>query len=166
MTMRWLPWLVGGVCLLLVAACSTGGLIDYHDAQGERWRLANPPKASAPATLSRGSDGSVTATVSPPHKKDMAIGQLWLIPIIGTGLIVIGVATLTLRSWLPTVPMGASLAAMATGTLLIAMPKIVQEAWWILALMLIGVAMMYAISWLDNRDKLKPNPPKPKEAIA
>ena len=172
-TSRWLPWLLGAASLLLVAGCSAGGgLIDYVSPDGERWRVANDPKAQAPAVLSRGSDGATWASVSPPRQPDTAIRQLWMIPIIGAGLILLGVATLTLRSWLPSVPMGASLASMATGAALIAMPKLVQEAWWILALMLIGVAVMYGISWWDNRDKLKPRtprtPPNPnlKEATA
>ena len=160
-TRAWLPWLIGAACLLLVAGCSgSGGVIDYVGADGERWRVANDPKAEAPAILSRGSDGATWASVSPPQTPDTAILQLWFIPLIGAGLILLGIGTLVMRSWLPSVPMGASLAAMATGTILIAMPKIVQEGWWILALMLIAVVAVYAISWFDNRCKLKPQTPR------
>ena len=170
LTTRWLPWLIGLTCILLVAGCgASSGLIDYVGSDGERWRVANDPKAEAPAILSRGEGGTMWASVSPPQTPDTAILQLWFIPLIGAGLILLGIGTLVMRSWLPSVPMGASLAAMATGTILIAMPKIVQEAWWTLALMLIAVAAVYAISWFDNRCKLKPRtPPTPnlKEAPA
>lgn len=142
------------------AGCAgDGGLIRYsNDRTGERWLVANPPKAEAPAQLSRGEQGQMTATAGPPRREDTAVKQLWLIPLIGTGLIVLGVGTLTLRGWFPSVPMGASLAAMATGAVLIAAPKLVQEAWWILALLISAVVVMYAISWWDNRHKLNPRP--------
>jgi len=140
-----------------VAGCrSDGGLINYRNPQtGEAWEVINPPKAQAPAQLSRGADGQVQAVAGPPRQEDTAVKQLWSIPLIGTGLIVLGVASLTLRGWLPSIPMAASLAAMATGAVLIAAPKIVQEAWWVLALMIGAVIVMYAISWWDNRRKLQ-----------
>jgi hypothetical protein len=150
------------IVTVVVAGCpgcaGDGGFIRYrNDQTGERWEVANPPKAEVPAQLSRGDKGQVAATAGPPRREDTAVKQLWLIPLIGTGLIVLGVGTLTLRGWFPSVPMGASLAAMGTGAVLIVAPKLVQEAWWILALLIGAVVVMYAISWWDNRHKLKPS---------
>jgi hypothetical protein len=51
--------------------------------------------------------------------------------------------------------MAASIGSMATGALLIAAPKIVQEAWWLIVLMVGAVVVMYGISWWDNHRKLK-----------
>ncbi|MBI1373637.1 MAG: hypothetical protein GC159_12985 [Phycisphaera sp.] len=150
-------WLIALSIVLLAAGCGTdGGLITYTNPDtGESWEVINPPKSQAPAQLSRGSNGTIIATAGPPWREDTAVKQLWIVPVIGTGLIVLGVATLTLRSWFPSVPMAASVGAMATGALLIAAPKIVQEAWWMIALMVGAVVVMYGISWWDNRRKLK-----------
>jgi hypothetical protein len=164
-----LPWLIAALLLLLLAStasCSLsgggsggGGWIRYANQEtGERWEVQNPPKAEAPAQLSRGEGGQMTAAAGPPRREDTAVKQLWLVPLIGVGLIVLGIGTLTLRGWFASVPMGASLASMATGATLIAAPKIVQEAWWLI-LLVIGatglVIVMYATSWWDNHRKLK-----------
>lgn len=159
----WLTWLAGGIAVLTLAGCASHGAIDYRNAAtGERWRVSNPPEAQAPATLVRGIDGDISATVSPPFQPDTAIEQLAAIPLIGVGLIVTGVGALVLRAWFPIVPITASLAAMATGAALFAVPKLVQEAWWLIGLVLLGLAVMYAISFFDNRSLLKI--PNPKEA--
>ena len=157
---KWLPWLIGVIGLLTITGCETAGFVEYSNTTtGEHWRAQNPPKASAPATLSRGSQSEMSGQAGPPRKEDTAIKQLWIIPLIGVGLIVLGVATLTLRGWFQSVPISASLASMATGAVLIAAPKIVQEAWWVIALMIGAVIVMYGISWFDNRRKLKPRNP-------
>lgn len=144
------------VVTLFVVGCETAGWIHYrNDHTGETWEVHNPPKAQAPALLSRGKDGQMDASVSPPRKEDTAIKQLWVIPVIGAGLMVLGVATLIFRGWFPSVPMAASIGSMATGALLIAAPKIVQEAWWLIVLMVGAVVVMYGISWWDNHRKLK-----------
>ncbi|MBI1374489.1 MAG: hypothetical protein GC159_17365 [Phycisphaera sp.] len=150
------------VALAALVACETPGLIEYaNQSTGESWTVTNPPKASSPASLTRGPGGQMQAIASAPREPDTpdtAIQQLWIIPVIGAGLIVFGAGTLTLRTWFPSVPISASLAAMGVGAALIAAPKIVQEAWWLMFAAIAAVALMYGLSWWDNHKKLKPKP--------
>ena len=126
-------------------------------------RVDNPPKAEAPATVKMSEAGEVTVSVSPPRKEDTAMKHLWFVPWAGAALMVLGVMSLMLRSYLPIVPVTASAGMVLCGIALLVMPKVIQEAWW-LAIPIGLIAALYFWGVYDNRNLILSPPPTETES--
>ena len=145
--------------LCLFAGCAQTGGIFFNPFTGE-WTVRNPANAEGGANLTVSADGAVSASVSGERAENTVAKALWFLPWLGAALMILGLATLVLRAWLPTMPLTASLAAMGLGAAFTFLPTIIQEAWWLVAGGLVALVVMYGVAWFDNRKKLStPTPP-------
>lgn len=115
------------------------------------WRVPGAVAASRDGNRRTGS-----AAPSPIMAADDAGGSAWIITLAGCAMIAAGVATLTLRSWFPVIPMSASLLAIGVGGGMLFLPKIIAEAWWVVAIAIVltvAVGLLYVLGFLDNRNR-------------
>lgn len=151
--------LVVAACIVVLAmcqGCSAPGYARYHYRDADRVEtitVRQPSDAIETATIRRTHEGGMDASTGRSQRVDhVGVAQVRYRVWIGAGVMLIGIATLIVRAWLPGVPMSASLLAIGSGlaiAMLPPMPPLLTYG----ALGLVG--LLYAIGGWDNLLKLR-----------
>jgi len=134
------------VVLMLLACSGRGKVIAeriWPDGRSERVEAVTPPKAISPASVSAGQTGdnwSFHASSGSGQPRDNALSSLSSLPMVGVGLMVVGIGLLIAKTWFPIIPMEAGFGLAALGAALIAAPVLIDRYAWLLAL---GVGLVF-----------------------
>jgi len=128
------------VGLVVLSSCGRGGRITMDLPDGSAVRVDQPPKAVAPATISRGADGTMRLSTGATQEQTpamIAADQTWLAWIVGPALILIGIGALAAKRWVPLIPTTTGTYTIAAGaavmTLAIGLPSLPTWVWILIA---------------------------------
>lgn len=150
------------VLLLGVFGCAQYGFIKVHriDEQDGRkttqtTEVRQPTGAIVPATLAMGdvaaTQPSITASTGAGQQIDQALAQLSGLPMIGVGLMVLGVVLLVAKAWFPLFPLELGIGLIALGFVVVMLPTIIDRYAWALGLGLAAVGFYSWNVWRQNK---------------
>ena len=143
------------IAAMFVGCCDPVGRITYDKNPDGRiaWSIQSPPDSELPATLDLSEDG--VASAGPGRKKDLAIEQLGSLTWIGGLTMLVGGLSIIARLWFPIIPISASVVLIGLGAVICFIPKVVQEAWWVVLIAGIVAVGLYAWGLWDNRKLIR-----------
>jgi hypothetical protein len=170
--MKLSTWFIIAAVVVALVSCSgcvrAGRIVtETHDpAPGRglirRVIVEQPAKAVEPATLLQQEDRAepmvpiIHASTGARQPIDhAAVKRSGIITWSGVALCVLGAGLLVVRSWVPVIPIGASLAAMGVGLVLLWLPTLFEQYSWLFLALIGGVAILYLTSGIDNIVKLR-----------
>jgi hypothetical protein len=173
--MKLSTWFIIAAVVVALVSCSgcvqAGRIVTetYDPAPGRglirRVIVEQPGKAVEPATLQQVDRTEpmvpiIHASTGARQPIDhAAVKRSGIITWSGVALCVLGAGLLVVRSWVPVVPIGASLAAMGVGLVLLWLPTLFEQYSWLFLALIGGVALLYLTSGIDNIVKLRANKP-------
>jgi hypothetical protein len=171
--MRLSTWFIIAAVVVALVSCSgcvrAGRIVtETHDpGRGlvRRVIVEQPGKAVEPATLQQEDRSEplvriIHASTGARQPIDhAAVKRTGIITWSGVALCVLGAGLLVVRSWVPVVPIGASLAAMGVGLVLLWLPTLFEQYSWLFLALIGGVAILYLTSGIDNIVKLRASKP-------
>ena len=147
------------VWIATITGCSGAGsaLMDLPD--GTRVEARQPGKATAPATITRGPNGTWTISTGNQQTRTpamIAASKAWVSYLIAAGLGLVGIGLLVAKKWLPIIPTtaGTWTLLLAGGLIFAVQMAITIPPWVWIALIGIGTALVIPgliSNWRDRK---------------
>lgn len=144
-----------GTLVEVVEVQQPSGAITPATASLSNWAGITSPSGPHAAT-SQPSGGTTASTGNAQVRDYAAEQQSRTLTWAGIALIAIGGISLFVRAYLPIIPIGASVAAIALGIVFLSLPGIIAQYGWLVGIGAVGV--VFLVSYIDNKSKSKGTP--------